>query len=651
MKKPLLYVFTLIVSLVAELSVVAADAPQPYTIHPVYVGRTGVTIAAPENNRDLRALLAAALGGEDRIDRKTYYLVHRIVFNTLTGASTNGGWYIYYEPWHKLNGVTGFLARLDDPLISGNFKRTRLYGAAQIQLVPLVIWPAVNFSKQNDDIRLNLGTQAADALARDNGLVAALKNGKAADLKNFSNETKKALADDTPTAINQIRMNLETSHVATPPQDSPAFSIAAISIAKDAQRLQQWAAPNTLSAVGADFVRSYAAWLVRETIVAYVMGPSATGQLASTTRTQMKLASGKGKQTTLTTGTFRIEDPNESDGFRNDTRYVPEKFPEEQERSAFLPDYKVTVAAREAQPASDLKGLISVLGGAQGGGVIVLGIDATNKVFFPLFDTASVGDEPVQIAVLPADVTIDALLTAADGAAGPQKGGAAAGAGGRGGGPQPVAPAKAAPGRAPAPVAAAGSAVAQDVAKMDTSANVLASIKLINEKKYPYDIGAGVPLTSLDAIDYDSTNGVITSKQVEKQNVYGFLLLHPYPTDISSGRLRLLPGLVAGLPLAGKPLNQQIYGASIGLWKVEPFIGLRVTRTLVPVSSQPVTTPSPAATASSLHPDWGARMTFGIVIPVSSIKSIIAPKSSGGGGSSTTSANAAGTPGPAAKKK
>ena len=100
----------------------------------------------------------------------------------------------------------------------------------------------------------------------------------------------------------------------------------------------------------------------------------------------------------------------------------------------------------------------------------------------------------------------------------------------------------------------------------------------------------------------------------------------------------MLPTFMAGLPIAGKVLDQQIYAANIGLWKAELFVGVLVHRDLLPAAGATTnSTPSVAGTAGSLQARWGTRLTYGINIPISMVKSALSSKSSSNNTNSTSS--------------
>ena len=583
-------------SLLIVTTAMAADPP-PFTIQPAYSSQFGIPIQAPKNDTALRSLLDAALGNSanpttDPIDANAYYVLHRMVYDVDTNTLNDGGWYIYYQPWHRRSGFSGFLSWLDDPLAGGNYKRGRIYGSNNLHLVPVTVWPAVDFSAADDNVRRELETQAAQKIATDTTLTlnsALTTPGKVLpDLVNGARGstvlTAAAFADPVSA--------LQSSHMAPPDKDN---RFAGMDVTKG-DLLSDATAEALKAPAGTNltFLKALAAWTVRETLIAYSQGKkdkmgSIVDVTLATVRNRKPVALSSvvvGNRTF-----YLVTDLVDANTHLIDAKKIKQ----------ILPSYRVTVAARQPQPASDFKDLLSLIG-AQGG-LLTLTVDQSNAAFQSLFavPVASTADELGRVGSLSVDITFDAIKPGSDGSTQQKAGGAGGGAG----------------------------AQADTSGQSTQTNNVLSSVKLQNEKKYLYGLSAGIPVKSFDDVQYDSTNAIISAKKIQKQNVYAFLQFHPYATDTTGARLRLLPTFMAGLPLAGKPLDQQVYAGSIGLWRVEVFAGVLLHRDLVPTGNAAAnTTPNPAATAGSLQPRWGTRLTYGIDIPISVIKSALSSKSS-----------------------
>jgi hypothetical protein len=133
----------------------------------------------------------------------------------------------------------------------------------------------------------------------------------------------------------------------------------------------------------------------------------------------------------------------------------------------------------------------------------------------------------------------------------------------------------------------------------------------LNEKRSRFDFGFAVPLKSQDDVEYDTDAGRLVAKTVARSNVFATVNLYPFaPVDLDKTSLRLLPGFMVGLPISGKILNQQLYAASIGLWRVEAFCGVMLRRNLVPDLA------SATGTNAALKAQYGARLTFGLQLPI-----------------------------------
>ena len=547
----------------------AADPP-PTTITPDYSPHA-VVQEKPNNISALRTLLSGALGSSGAanggIDSQAFYILHRTTFDINSSAFNDDGWYIYYQPWDKVGG----LGWLDDPLIRGNYKRGRIYGSTNLHLVPVILLPsAADFLKADSAAIQALETQAAQAIATDATLKLHTALGNPAVLlalvqswrgPNLPALTAAETAD--PASL------LPALHIVQA-ADSPYLTI-------DVEHGDRLAGskPSDFSLADTSqlgVLEKLSAWIVRETLIAY--SQNSKDKMASIAEVLWKTKAASKPLAVSSLGA---------------SIYVPT------EVLSGLPNYKVTVTAREPQPSSDFKALLGLI--PAHGLLLSLHIDSTDKAFKSLFPgnapVAETADERVRVGALPVDMTIEAI-NPADSTSKP--------------GAAPKTPAD---------------------GQNTQSSNALSSVKLQNEKKYHYGIGVGLPVKSFDDVQYDSTNGIITAKKVQKQNVFGFFELHPYATDTTGTRLRLLPTFMAGLPISGKVLDQQIYAAGWGLWKVEVFFGVLVHRDLVPTAAAASsTTPSVGATAGSLYARWGTRATYGINVPISVVKSALSSKSS-----------------------
>lgn len=630
-------ILTALFTFIAVRTVRAADAPEPVTFHPDYVVRTGVSPAAPGNIRAVRDLLTAL---QIPIDDHSYYAVNWLRYSVNSDTLGQAHWLIYYAPWErKVSGQSAIsfaLSRLNDPLSHSNYTRTRIYGSGGIHVIPAVLWPALNLGKLLPDaggkaqvtvgpqFRRSLISSVAKDLATDDAYKvkpALLNNTDAGDLTKVANALAQIeglqlvpglrLQGSTyAQGLQDAETALDRTHVIT--GSVPQIPEITVSILADADQIPK---QNSISAEANRFVAAFAAWIVRETLTAYIVGmPTlAPADVTGVTAGGKIFPFGISKAEAGKTKTSGI--------------YIPQGL--EGADSKSNPYYRVTITARTPQPWSDLKGILG----------IVFGQGARPPLQFNLKDqevqkileyAAATSDVSVAIPLLPSDVTIDALRPDKPSGDGGVGGGAAA-PGLPGGGPQPVNSQPASP-----PAAPASGAKTQTPA---SDGNTISSVKLQNEKPYHFGFAFAIPLKSWDAVQYDSTDGIITSKTVEKQNLFAMVEGYPYATDTSSVRLRLLPAFMGGLPISGKPLNQQVYAGSIGLWKVEVFCGVQTTRSLVPTAAGLAnTTPNVSATAGSLNARWGTHLTYGVVIPVSVVKSLLSSSKS----QSTTSKPPAG---------
>jgi hypothetical protein len=580
----------------------------PTTISPSYSAAV-VPQLVPTNISDVGRLLSASLGGGGNLDSNAYYVIHRMDYDLDSAALRDVGWYIYYRPWDQTKSLT--LAWFDDPLIHSNYKRARIYGSTNIHLIPIMVMPSLDFSKADSATVKQLEIQAAAAIAtKSNKLFGTL--GDPATLQAVLEAGRKQPltpeeAKNPVSVLPGLHLLQSSTHLFSTLDVRTGDQLSSVSSAD--------LKASNLSAVELQVLKQLSVWIVRETLDAYAQGNRDV--LSSISNIQWKTGSSK-DPLAITMIDTAIYVPTELIAPGSNPPTLLQKIYDS------LPEYKVTVTAREPQPSSDFKTLLSLIG-TQGAAMVTFTVDpsASFQSLFKGDAWAQTASNALHVGALPVDMTIDAIK--------PNSKTTPQGVGTKG---QAANKGDATNNGKAGDSATNGGNDGQSSQSTQTS-NALSSIKIQNEKKYHYGIGVGLPLKSFDDVQYDSTNSIITAKKVEKQNVFGFFEFHPYATDTTGTRLRLLPTFMAGLPIAGKALDQQIYAANFGLWKAEPFIGLLVHRDLVPAGNAASNTAqSVSGTAASLTPRWGAHLTYGINVPLSVIKSALSKKSSSGANTS-----------------
>src|SRR5260370_2788316 len=88
-----------------------------------------------------------------------------------------------------------------------------------------------------------------------------------------------------------------------------------------------------------------------------------------------------------------------------------------------------------------------------------------------------------------------------------------------------------------------------------------------NEGRYLFDFSVGLPVRGVQELQYGASDNVVRTREVTRQNAYGFLNLFFRPQDVSSDSIFREPHLVLGVPISGKPLDRPVIGLGMGLAK------------------------------------------------------------------------------------
>jgi hypothetical protein len=231
--------------------------------------------------------------------------------------------------------------------------------------------------------------------------------------------------------------------------------------------------------------------------------------------------------------------------------------------SRYLPiSYKIAATKRVPQPVADLKSIAGiVLGGGSGQASPTIVKMAPTPLVLAF-------GKPFTITPLPSDMTV----TAINGTADDQK-------------------------------------TQKEISKQS----------YLNEQKYRYGFSFAYPVTQLKQLNYDIQGGMVTAKQVTKQNIFAMINLSPIPYDNDKPQFQLLPVFLYGIPISGKPLNRHLLALAFGLNKVQIFAGVTINRTS---ALQALATGQPATAnglTSNLHDRWVTKLAVGINLPVSTV--------------------------------
>jgi hypothetical protein len=171
-----------------------------------------------------------------------------------------------------------------------------------------------------------------------------------------------------------------------------------------------------------------------------------------------------------------------------------------------------------------------------------------------------------------------------------------------------------------------------------------------DEGLYNWDVSVGVPVNSINELQYSSTDGKVTGKAVSRLNAYGFFDIYPVATDLKSPPGFGWPHIMVGLPFSGKVFNKPFFGAGglinprqlpkigPGLSKVIPlqlnfYGGLVYNKEFIPGTLGVGSPASPGAVSNNLVPHRVWKGQFGIEFSIRDVKDKL---TSGKGAKSST---------------
>ena len=145
-----------------------------------------------------------------------------------------------------------------------------------------------------------------------------------------------------------------------------------------------------------------------------------------------------------------------------------------------------------------------------------------------------------------------------------------------------------------------------------------------NEGKYWWDVSVGVPFKEVKEVQFNSSDGTVTAKEVTRQNAYGFLNLFFGKQDLKGDTLLKLPHIVLGVPISKKPLDNPVVGLGYGVrkfsLKFDFYAGVVFNRVREPRTLGA----GEAATEGQLEADLQTKRVrkfiFGVNLPLRQVK-------------------------------
>ena len=153
-----------------------------------------------------------------------------------------------------------------------------------------------------------------------------------------------------------------------------------------------------------------------------------------------------------------------------------------------------------------------------------------------------------------------------------------------------------------------------------------------NEGRSWWDVSVGFQLKATKELQYNADDGVVRTKNADRQNAFGMLNFFPWKVDVRGDEHDYLRSthFFVGVPISGKPLDNPIAGMGWGIYKtplkVNFFAGITFTR----VRDPNTLSAGQKATTSQLQSDFREhrvhKFIFGVDFPISQIKDALKKK-------------------------
>jgi hypothetical protein len=139
-----------------------------------------------------------------------------------------------------------------------------------------------------------------------------------------------------------------------------------------------------------------------------------------------------------------------------------------------------------------------------------------------------------------------------------------------------------------------------------------------NEGKYIWDVSFALPVESRDDLTVDVDEGQVAAKKVEKTDLFAVINLG-LPRDTKKLQWQLIPSIIYGMPITGKPLQHHLVGFTVGLNYVQLVLGWRIDRREEVTSGETngIPTGIESTPPGDKWTDW--KWTWGLNIPVNTI--------------------------------
>jgi hypothetical protein len=143
--------------------------------------------------------------------------------------------------------------------------------------------------------------------------------------------------------------------------------------------------------------------------------------------------------------------------------------------------------------------------------------------------------------------------------------------------------------------------------------------KFDNEGKYFIDFSVGVPVKKISQLSFESTNGLVTAKEVDETDIMAFVNLHPRPIDVKRTGYNKVPHFVGGVAIGRKPLDKIFVGAGFGPVVANFYVGALFVKQDQLTNLDPGDPATPAQVGSNVRRRYKTQVGFGLNLPVGAI--------------------------------
>jgi len=137
-----------------------------------------------------------------------------------------------------------------------------------------------------------------------------------------------------------------------------------------------------------------------------------------------------------------------------------------------------------------------------------------------------------------------------------------------------------------------------------------------NERKYLFDFSLALPVRSFQTVKFDTENNQIVSTKTEREDLFAMVDLYLWPTDTKKVQWRLLPQIMYGFAITGKPWDRQLLATGLGTSLAQPFVGISFNHFQT----------QPAVPGGDPGHRWVRKLAFGINFQVATAAKLFAGK-------------------------